>query len=145
MRIKVFGTILLVLVIFIAGCSGGGINLDIMPTPIEFSEDEQEVEVTVEISTTGFGSMYVDQLVITMRDNKKDKDIYDKEITIDEDAFAVGGLSFERSFTLSIEDIFDDYDADYYKEHLEGEDYFELQIMITGSEPSSATASVVFK
>ncbi len=142
-RISVLLFLLMVSVVLV-GCMEVGVDLEIEPDPMNFSEDSYELDGTIRMKTTGFGDLEIYEIIILVEDVDKEEIVYTDSDVVEEELFVFSGITHEESFTLHLEEIFEDFDDDYYVDELKGAEY-ELTVQLEGSVDSSKTVTINFE
>lgn len=135
---------LLLIVFLVTGCSLlGGLSLTVTPNPIEFTYDNQSVDTTLEITTTGFGEITIDDLIILVLDGEEEvsKEVIAVNKTVD---FSVPGVSYEKTYTLNLSDLYNqDFTEEEYNNQLKGEQ-LTFKITMTGSKTTTTQVPIEF-
>ncbi|MFP4198712.1 MAG: hypothetical protein ACLFSO_03855, partial [Halanaerobium sp.] len=135
--------------------SNAGISLSLSPNPIEFDEDNLEQDLELTVTTTGFGSLSLDNMIIKVIDENDDV-IFDEEKEIDVSSSVIEGITKTVSYNLDLKDVFDpaeydDYSSDtdfteFYNKYLKDQDKeHTLRITVTGSNNTTLTVDIIYK
>ncbi len=151
-----FFIIIAVSALFIlSSCSNAGISLSLSPNPIEFDENNLEQDLELTVTTTGFGSLSLDNMIIEVIDENDDV-IFDEEKEIDVSSPVIGGITKTVSYNLDLKDVFDpaEYDGyssdtdftEFYNKYLKDQDKeHTLRITVTGSNNTTLTVDIIYK
>jgi hypothetical protein len=140
----------LAVLLILSGCSNAGILLELDPNPVEFTENQTSRELELTVTTEGFGSLSLNNLIIEVID-ENDEIIFDDKKEIDITFPVIGEHSKTENYTLDLEKIFtpeefDEYNSDetfaeFYRRVLQDESH-TLRLTVTGSNDSSLTARI---
>ena len=151
-KLMFFILISLSFLLILSGCSSAGILLELNPNPIEFSENQTSRKLELTVTTEGFGSLSLNNLIIEVID-QKDKVIFDDTKEIDIIFPVIGEHSKTENYTLDLKKIFtpeefDEYNSDdtfeeFYLRVLQNNSH-TLRLTVTGSNDSSLTAKIKY-
>lgn len=166
-----FILIALLLLFGVVGCGPAGIVITITPDPITFTSGDDLIDGTIKVSTSGFGSLTVDGVVIKIiektngetpkellsfntDDHLHDLPIsfpltlpisfngmYSEEFDIQDDLL---GVNYNDGFTVNdlISELPEEYEIKSY-EDLKGSTYV-LKVVISGSSNSTKEVNIIF-
>ena len=142
--------IFLASLLILSGCSNAGISLELDPNPVEFSQNETSRDLDLTVTTEGFGSLSLNNLIIEVID-ENDEIIFDEEKEVNITLPVIGEHSKTVEYTLDLKKIFtpeeyDEYNSDetfeeFYLRLLQDESH-TLRLTVTGSNDSSLTAQI---
>jgi len=130
--------------LLLIGCSGASVNLNIIPNPVVFQFNQFEQTVTVEIRTSGFGKLVLDEALVAVYDDE-DNEVWSKVVDIGASIpFVVPGIKQSFEQTVLLPDEYHYVTPELYEEQLKGRE-FRLEIVLTGSKTMQTTAQIRFE
>ena len=131
------------LALTLAGCLQASLSIKITPNPITFEFGEVSKEVTFSFTTSGFGQLKLDKLVLELLDEEGES-VWNDEIELDASAFVVPGITHTEKHAVELPEELRTATQEEYDAELKGKTY-TLSVAVTGGKSATAKVDVVFE
>ena len=110
------------LALTLACCLQASLSIKITPNLITFEFGEVSKEVTFKFTTSGFGQLKLDKLVLELLDEEGES-VWNDEIELDASAFVVPGITHKEKHAVELPDELRTAAQEKYDAELKGKTY----------------------